>query len=150
MTMPLGKSRSSATTVTVSSGSTRTMTPPSRRLGSDVRAAAVVDDHVAEARGHDVGQVGDGRRRFRRRSAVPARFSVEAISSDPSGRKPRPDGAWPVSGSVVMSPVQVDGVHRLAEHVGEPQQALEPSGPLAEAESVGQRRQLSAPLQITP
>src|SRR6478672_13683898 len=30
MTIPLGKSRSPATTVTVSSGSTRTMTPPSR------------------------------------------------------------------------------------------------------------------------
>ena len=32
----------------------------------------------------------------------------------------------------------VDGVHRFAQHVGEPQQALEPARAFAEAEAGGQ------------
>ncbi len=73
-------------------------------LRSDVRASEVVDHHVAEIRRNDVGKIGERWRRRRRRSAAAVRLSVEAINSDPSGRNPSPDGAWPASGSVVMSP----------------------------------------------
>ena len=140
MTIPLGKSRSPATTVTVSSRVDPHDDAALTSLGSDVRTAEVVDDHVAEARRHDVGQVGDGRDGF----AVVAQYLPVLGRGD----QQRPVGTESQTGRRVTRqrqlghvPVQVDGVHRLAEHVGEPQQALEPSGPLAEAESIGKRRQ---------
>ena len=126
----------------VSSGSTRTMTPPSRAWDPTYARPG----RRRPCRRGWRAPVRTGRRcgrRCRRRTASTCRFSVEAINSEPSGRKPRPDGAWPGSGSVVIDPAQVDGVHCLAQHVGEPQQPLEPPRSLAEAETVGQRRQAS-------
>src|SRR5215212_2148586 len=60
MTIPFGKSRSCATTLTALSGSHPHDDAAFERLRADVGAAMRIDDHVADARGHDVGQVGDG------------------------------------------------------------------------------------------
>ncbi len=65
--MPLGKSRCSATTVTWSSGSIRTITPPptlpvaalapDAGLGSNIGAAVLVDHHVTEGCGDQVAEI---------------------------------------------------------------------------------------------
>ena len=72
MTMPLGKSRSSATTETRVVGIDAHDDAALARLRTDVGAPGVVDDHVAEIGGHQSREVGDDGDACRRRSAGPA------------------------------------------------------------------------------
>lgn len=127
-------------------------------LGSDVGASALVEHHVAQrCRGHLV-QVGKQFHRF----AVVAQHLPLLGGHDVQG----PIGAKTQAGRRMSGQrqrghgsAQGDGVHGLAEHVREPQQALEPPRPLTEAEPGGEfgrpfgsgfRRHGDVPLQNTP
>ena len=120
------------------------------RLGSDIRAPCVVDDHVAQVRRHEVGQIGDRGRRCLRRSAAPggSRWTRSAVS--PSGRNPSPDGWWPVSGRVVCSPRRLTvctASPSMSENHSSPSNHRGPSPKQKPSASVVS---VSAPLQITP
>src|ERR1700743_343053 len=87
MAMPLGKSRSRATTLAVSSGSTRTMTPPLKAC-DPMYARPFLSTSMSPRSGR-------------------GRSPGATINSDPPGRTPRPDGEPPGSGSVVIDPLRV-------------------------------------------
>ena len=103
-------------------------------LRSDVGAAVSSTTMSPRLAGTSVGQVGDGgdglavvaqhlRGSRWTRSAASRRGGTPALTA-----RGRAAAAW-------SSHREGHGVHRLAEHVGEPHQALEPAGTLAEAET---------------
>ena len=120
------------------------------RLRTDVGAATIVDDHVADARRDDVGKVGE---RFDGLAVVAQQCATFGGGDQQRSVGTKPESRRGMAGQRQRGDVtlQVDRVHGLAEHVGEPQQTLEPAGALPETETVGQRRQAHpTPLQNTP
>ncbi|SBS75187.1 hypothetical protein MHPYR_200082 [uncultured Mycobacterium sp.] len=107
-------------------------------LRADIGPAGGVYHHVTEIRRRDPGQV----------SALGDRVAVIAQHHPPLGRydQQRAVGTETQASGCVAGQVQGghravqrDGVHRLAKHVRQPEQAFEPARPLPEAEAIGQR-----------
>ena len=138
--MPLGKSRS----VGDDGGRVIGIDPDDDAalagLRSDVGATGVVDDHVTEVGGSQFGQIGD-------RGDVIAVVGQQLAGfgrhdqQGAVGPEAQPRRRVPGQRQGGERSAQSDGVHGLAEHVGEPEHSLEPAGPLTEAESVGQWNQ---------